>query len=90
MYSYSIVYVRLQQIIFQYINTSWHPHIKNINFCHAQIPCSEWKTSSDQNNTVVQSMLSVNQFKRLNLNLQVYYYVCLTFAILVRKNIENK
>ena len=72
MYSYYIVYVKLQQIIFQYINTSWHPHVKNINFCNAQILCSDWKTS-DKNNTVVQSMLSVNQFKRFNLNSQVYY-----------------
>ena len=89
MYSYYIVYVKLQQIIFQYINTSWHQHIKNINFCNAQILCSDWKTF-DQNNTVVQSMLSVNQFKRFNLNSQVYYYVCLTFVIAVSKNIENK
>ena len=50
---------------------------------------SDWKTS-DQNNTVVQSMLSVNQFKCFNLNSQVYYYVCLTFVISVSKNIENK
>ena len=75
-------------------NTSWHSHIYKfkfiyINFCNAQILCSDWKTS-DQNNTVVQSMLSVNQFKRFNLNSQVYYYVCLTFVISVSKNIENK
>ena len=34
MYSYCIVYVKLQQIIFQNIK---HPHIKNINFCYAEI-----------------------------------------------------
>ena len=55
-----------------------------INFCNAQILCSDWKTS-DQNNTVVQSMLYVNQFKCFNLNSQVYYYVCLTFVISVPK-----
>ena len=60
-----------------------------INFCNAQILCSDWKTS-DQNNTVVQSMLSVNQFKRFDLNSQVYYYVCLAFVVSVSRNIENK
>ena len=41
-----------------------------INFCNAQILYSDWKTS-DQNNTLLQSMLSVNQFKCFNLNSQV-------------------
>ena len=61
MYSYYIFYVKLQQIIFQYINISSHPHIKNINFCYAEILCSDWKTSSGQNNTVVQSMQLIYQ-----------------------------
>ena len=40
MYSYYIVYVKLQQIIFQNINTSSHQHIKNINICYPEILCS--------------------------------------------------
>ena len=56
---------------------SSHPHnIENIIFSYFLL----WLANIffDQDNTVVQSMLFVNQ---INLNSRVLYYVCLTFVI---------
>ena len=94
MYLYYIVYVKLQQIIFQNINTSSHPHIKSINFCYPEILCSDWKRS-DQNNTAAQSMLSFNQiqfkqFQFTSLLLCLLNFCHIRKALPVSKNIKNK
>ena len=61
-----IVFVKLQQIIFQNITTSSHPHIKNIDFV--------MQKSSTQNNTVVQLVLFVNRIQ--------YKFTCLLLCLL--------
>ena len=61
-----IVFVKLQQIIFQNIITSSHPHIKNINFV--------MQKSRTQNNTVVQLVLFVNRIQ--------YKFTCLLLCLL--------